>query len=247
MQIDWWTLGLQTVNVLVLVWILSRFLFRPVAAMVAARQEEARHRLDDAARERAAAQAERAKAKAETEQMAAMRVQALATATAAAEEEKAAILARASAEAAKLRTAAEGEIAHLREAEAAQVADRAGRLAVDIAARLLANLPQDIRITGFVDGLVQAVATLPPATRAEIGAAGPVRIKAARQPTDAETEACRAKLAEALGRDVEVVFDADPELVAGLEIETDHALVRSSLRADLDRIAAELTHPAGSP
>jgi F-type H+-transporting ATPase subunit b len=41
MKIDWWTLGLQTINILVLVWILSRFLFRPVSDMIAARQAAA--------------------------------------------------------------------------------------------------------------------------------------------------------------------------------------------------------------
>ena len=38
MQIDWWTLGLQTVNALVLIWLLSRFLFRPIASILAERE-----------------------------------------------------------------------------------------------------------------------------------------------------------------------------------------------------------------
>jgi len=29
MTIDWWTLGLQTVNVAILVWLLQRFFWRP--------------------------------------------------------------------------------------------------------------------------------------------------------------------------------------------------------------------------
>ena len=41
MKIDWWTLGLQAVNVLILVWLLSRFLFKPVAAIIAERQQAA--------------------------------------------------------------------------------------------------------------------------------------------------------------------------------------------------------------
>ena len=36
MQIDWWTLGLQAVNALVLVWLLAHFLFRPVVDAIAA-------------------------------------------------------------------------------------------------------------------------------------------------------------------------------------------------------------------
>ena len=57
MRIDWWTLGLQTVNVLVLVWILSKFLFRPVVAIIDERRAAAAKILTDAeaAKEQAAA------------------------------------------------------------------------------------------------------------------------------------------------------------------------------------------------
>ena len=49
MPIDWWTLALQTVNVLILVWLLARFFCRPVAAMIVAkRQEQASKLLADA-------------------------------------------------------------------------------------------------------------------------------------------------------------------------------------------------------
>jgi F-type H+-transporting ATPase subunit b len=38
MHIDWWTLALQTVNALVLIWILTRFFFHPVMNIIAKRQ-----------------------------------------------------------------------------------------------------------------------------------------------------------------------------------------------------------------
>ena len=41
MHIDWSTLALQTINVLILVWILARFLFRPVREIIAKRQAKA--------------------------------------------------------------------------------------------------------------------------------------------------------------------------------------------------------------
>lgn len=49
MRIDWWTLALQTVNVLILIWILGRFFFRPVADIVTKRQEATDKLLSDAA------------------------------------------------------------------------------------------------------------------------------------------------------------------------------------------------------
>ena len=41
MTIDWWTLGIQTVNVIILIWLLGRFFWRPVAAMIEQRRAAA--------------------------------------------------------------------------------------------------------------------------------------------------------------------------------------------------------------
>jgi len=241
MRIDWWTLGLQTVNALVLIWILSRFLFRPVAAMIAARQAEARRVLDEAAASKAAAESEKRKAEAQEAALAAERGAALNAAAAEAEKQKASILAAAHAEAEKLRTEAKAEIERTRTQDATAAEDRAARLAVDISAKLLARLPDAVRITSFIDGLAAGIAGLPQATRSEIGADGKdVRLTAARALTEAEQDTVRTALESALGRDVSLAIDVDPALIAGLELTTDHAVVRNSLRADLDRLAGEL-------
>ena len=44
MTIDWWTLGIQTVNVVILVWLLGHFFWRPVAAMIEQRRAATRKR-----------------------------------------------------------------------------------------------------------------------------------------------------------------------------------------------------------
>ena len=242
MHIDWWTLALQTINVLILIWILSRFLFTPVANIVKTRQAAAQKLLDEAEAAKAAAVAEREEAAAEAARLASSRGEALKAAATEAEAEKSAILAAARSEAEKLRTTAQADIERTRASEAAAVADRCSRLAVDIAAKLLTHLPDEARIKGFLDGLADGLAALPEATRAGVGANGtPLRLKAARSLTEAETKACRTRLSKVLGRPVDIQVETDPDLIAGLEIETPHAVVRNSFRADLDRIAAELT------
>ena len=40
MNFSWWTFALQAVNFLILIWLLRRFLFKPVTAIVARRKEE---------------------------------------------------------------------------------------------------------------------------------------------------------------------------------------------------------------
>ena len=142
MTIDWWTLGLQTVNVLILVWLLGRFFWRPVAAMIEQRRAAAQQtagRGGGQAREAAAALAE-------IEQHARrLRPGARGDPRRGAREPpkrtRAALLAEAAKEAAALRSEPRRRRS-TREREAAEKAwaERASRLAVDIAERLAARL-----------------------------------------------------------------------------------------------------------
>ncbi|MEW5835104.1 MAG: F0F1 ATP synthase subunit B, partial [Pseudomonadota bacterium] len=52
MKIDFWTLALQAINALVLIWLLSRVLYRPVVRAIAQRRDAAAKLLADAEAER---------------------------------------------------------------------------------------------------------------------------------------------------------------------------------------------------
>ena len=103
MRFDWSTLLLQTINVLVLIWLLRRFLFRPVLDIIVARKEAAEKLLADAAAERERAQSEAEKIARGEAQLAADRNHILADAHAAAESERAQLFERANHEAAEAR------------------------------------------------------------------------------------------------------------------------------------------------
>src|SRR5450432_3984776 len=106
MTIDWWTLGIQTVNVLILVWLLGRFFWRPVAAMIEQRRAAARGQATAAL-----AEIERTRAGFAQEREAI-----LAAAHDAAERAREARLAEAAKEAASLEAAARGAMAKEKEA-----------------------------------------------------------------------------------------------------------------------------------
>src|SRR5262249_26545987 len=150
MQIDWWTLGLQTINAVVLIWLLAHFLFRPVVGAIAARQKAAEQLLTDAKAAKSAAQGDRDKAAAELARLAEQRSDALNAAEAEAEAAKSALLAEARVEADKLRTAAKAEIEAERRTEALAAENRAGQLAVDIASKLLDRLPREASVSAFI-------------------------------------------------------------------------------------------------
>ncbi len=239
MQIDWWTLGLQTINALVLIWLLSRFLFRPIAAILAERRAAAARLMEEAAAKEASARALEEKAQAALAAIASDRAASVKAATVEAEEARRVMLDAARADAERLRANAQAEIERIKKSERQADAERASLLAVDIARRLLERLPASSRVTGFIGGLVDAIDALPQETRADFRRRDAL-LTAARALTDEEETLCRAELAKAFGGPVTFATRADPSLLAGLELENEHTSIRNSLRADLERISAEL-------
>ncbi len=59
MQLDWFTVGAQVFNFVLLVWLLKRFLYRPVLDAVARREEKIQEQLDEARRKEEEAAAAR--------------------------------------------------------------------------------------------------------------------------------------------------------------------------------------------
>jgi F-type H+-transporting ATPase subunit b len=141
MRIDWWTLALQTINLVVLVWLLGRFLLRPLAGIVAERQAAARRLLDDAEAARAAVEAERQSLAGEREAIAAGKAAALAEADREAEARRKALLDAAHAEADGIRDEAQGEAARILAGAERDIGRRAGALAVDICTRAARTRP----------------------------------------------------------------------------------------------------------
>ena len=253
MHIDWWTLALQTVNVLVLIWILARFFFRPVVDIVAKRQEQTNKLLADAvaARQEAAdacADADKARAEIGVE-----RDQLIAEARKSAQMEKANLLAQSSQEIAKLHREAEAAIARERTAAEQAIIARASQLSVEIAQRLLGRLPSKIALSAFLDGLCQELHALSSEERESFTSATAadhaIEVVTAAPLSKEESDHVRDALKAAFGSELAFVFRADPALIAGIEVHSRNTIVRNSWRADIDRIREELgrdKHPRGS-
>ena len=252
MKFDWWTLALQTVNALVLIWILARFFFRPVVNIIAKRQEEANKLLANAAaaREKAAdACADADKAGAE---ISAERDRLFAEARTSAQTEKANLLAQSSQEIAKLHSKAEAAIARDRAAAEQAIIARASELSVEIAERLLGRLPPKVVLSAFLDGLCGALSALPSEARESLASAAAghaIEIVTAMPLSEGEARHVGDALKAAFGSEPPFAFRTDPALIAGIELHSRNTIVRNSWRADLDRIRGELDrdeHARGS-
>jgi F-type H+-transporting ATPase subunit b len=243
MRIDWWTLALQTVNVMVLIWLLSRFLFRPVAEIVAKRQEQAKKILSDAMaarREAADAQADADRMRAE---IAAERDRFISEARNAARAEREDLLAQASQEVAKLRSEAGAAMARDRVAADRQIIMHASELSIEIAQRLLVRLGSKVALSAFLNGLCQELRALSSEARLSFTAAPPdqpVEVVTAVPLSNEEIEDVRRALREVFNLTIPIAFRRDAALIAGVELHGNNTIVRNSWRADLDRLRVEL-------
>jgi F-type H+-transporting ATPase subunit b len=253
MHIDWWTLALQTVNVLVLIWILARFFFRPVVDIVARRQEETNKLLADAAAARQEAASARGDADKERAEIGSERDQLLAEARKSAQLETVNLHAQSTQEIAKLHGEAEAAIARERIAAEQAIIARASELSLEIAQRLLGRLSSKITLSAFLDGLCQELRALSSEERESFTsvtvADHAIEVVTAAPLSKGEMEHVRDALKGAVGSESPFEFRIDPSLIAGIEVHSRNAIVRNSWRADLDRIRKELDrdeHPRGS-
>jgi F-type H+-transporting ATPase subunit b len=242
MTINWWTLGIQAVNVVILIWLLGRFFWRPVAAMIAQRRAAAQQLLSDAEAKRAEASAGLAEVERTRAGFAGERAAILDEARKAADGAREARLAEAEKEAEALRDAAQAAIAKDKQTADEAAAERAARLAVDIARRLAGRLDGPAVRAAFLDWLLAEIRALPEATRIA-AAAGPGLEAISAAPLElAEQQRYAKAIKEALGAEATIAFRADAALIAGLELRGAHLVVANSWRADLASILADLAH-----
>jgi F-type H+-transporting ATPase subunit b len=253
MKFDLWTLALQTVNALVLIWILARFFFRPVVNIIAKRQEEANKLVADAAAAGQAAADARADADETRAEISAERDRLVAEARIAAQQEKANLLAQSSQEIAKLRGDAEAAIARDRLAAGQAIITDASELSVEIAQRLLGRLPSGMVLAAFLGGICQELRALSSEKRETITAATAaghaIEVVTAEPLSKKEVAKVADALTAAFGSKLPFAFRTDTALIAGIELHSRNTIVRNSWRADLDRIREELDrdeHTRGS-
>src|SRR5208282_6802242 len=88
MLIDWFTVGAQALNFIILVWLLKRFLYKPILDAVDAREKRIAAELADADKQKAAARLEREEFQHKNEEFDKQRTELLKIATAEAQSER---------------------------------------------------------------------------------------------------------------------------------------------------------------
>lgn len=243
MQIDWWTLALQTINFLVVVWLLSRFLYRPVRRMIAERETADRAAAEAA--EAKAAEAEKVRQDYE-EKRAALEGEMTrreAELHAAMARERDGALAAARAEAERMRADAAARIAREEEEALDSLKDRITDLAATLATRALEG--RGTAGTADLETLQRRIAEMQGEVRAALsrdlrqGGRGLTVVLAAPL-TAADEDGWRKGLTEALGGGFAIAFEVEPTLIGGAELRFPHAVLSDTVADRLRRAVDEL-------
>ena len=246
MRIDWWTLGLQAINFLVLVVLLRRFLYQPVARAIARRKEQTEKAIADAAAATTRADEERKQLATERAAWPAERERLLAEVRAevAAERLRAVDATRAEVEA--IRVAARDKLADEHAAATADLRHHAVELALELAASILRASASTAVAEALVGGLADRLGALPAEElgRLRVQVSNGHTLEIVTAPAlgvDAEAR-LRARMAERLGPDAHVAFAFDDQLIAGAELRFPSTVITLSWRDALDRARKELEH-----
>jgi F-type H+-transporting ATPase subunit b len=245
------TIGFQVVNFLLLLFLLRRYLWKPVRATIERRQKE----IEDAGAgllERATAADETRAAREATAGAADHeRARLLAEAAVALARDREEVLARARAVTDAERRAAHEKLDEERILAAKELTDATLDVTLTLARRLLGEV-RGAAITGaFLDRIYEHLEGLPAAElaslRASLEASPSPRIVVATAPAldDAAKAQAEAHLAARFGPAVKLDFVVDEALIAGAELRFPHARLGHSFQHSLAAARRELTAHGG--
>ncbi len=244
MHFDWSTFALQTVNFAILVWLLHRFLYKPVLGLVDARRAEIEKQFAEVHEAEAHVEAERAAVAAERNGIAGERAAAIKDAIARAEQEAASRREQADREAAELLADARKGLNHERARALTEAQREALDLGAQIAGRLLAQVPMVLRAEAWIERIEHYLADLPTAQvdalRRQLANGVALKVvTAAALPADV-IELWSARLRRSFGSDIAVEYGVDAGLIAGAELHFPNAILRFSWQTALDAMRAEI-------
>jgi F-type H+-transporting ATPase subunit b len=257
MLIDWFTVGAQTVNFLILVWLMKRFLYQPVLAAISAREQKIAGELQQAADAKTQAEKEREDLRTQTEALQAQREQLMGAAASDADSQRKKLLEDARKESQELRSRSIAALTAEQAELQLEVVSRTREEAFALTRKILTDLA-DTGLEGqMLEVFVRRVASLNDAQRAQIiPPPGSAHSRAAVLRSAFElTPAQRADIAAALSRwpceGATLQFETAPHLISGLELTVDGQKLAWNATAylvTLDEKAQELlTHFEGVP
>ncbi len=243
MNFSWWTFALQATNFLILVWLLQRFLFKPVKAIVARRKEEISRALTEVSAEKESAERVRHELEAQRSQIRAERQKTIDEGRAQLSAERQKIIEETRNETEKIRDQALKRLEGERVAASDALLERTITLATNLAERLLREAAVPSIEQPFLGRLIDYLDRMPAEERAKLcpkANASALLVTTAHPLGIQEQLQWREQLENRFDTDLSITFTADAALIAGTVITFPHAILRFNWRDSLAVAVKEL-------
>jgi len=255
MIIDWFTVGAQTLNFLVLMWLLKRFLYKPILHAIEEREKRIATELANADKQKAEAQKESNEFQQKNEEFDRQRDALLNKAMDEVKAERERLLdeARDTAEAlrAKRLEALRNEEHNLRQA----ISRRTQQEVFAIARKALTDLATTSLEERLVEAFTRRLRELDDQTKESLAKAlktgsNPAFVRSAYDLPVEQQEAIQNALNETFSAEIPVLFETAPDLICGIELTTNGQKVAwsiadylSSLKEGVDELLKEKAEP----
>lgn len=225
MLIDWFTVAAQVVNFLILVWLLKRFLYKPILHAIDAREQRIAAQLADADATKAAAQQERDAFQHKNEAFDQQRASLLSQATDEAQVERQRLLDEARQVAEALRAERQDALKREQQSLNVEIARRTRKEVFAIARKTLTDLAGTTleqrmsevftrRLRALADDLKEDL------VNALSASSEPVLVRSAFDLPPEQRAAIQSALNDIVSAQVQVRFETAPEVIGGIELST---------------------------
>jgi F-type H+-transporting ATPase subunit b len=222
MLIDWFTVIAQAGNFLILVWLLKRFLYKPVLAAIDAREAKIAAALKDADLKKTEAQLERDNFKAKSDVLEAHRAEFLRKASEEADAERGRLLDAARRDAGALRAKLDAALKSERTEINREIASRTQQEVFALTQQALADLADASLEDRIVDVFLLRLRQMPTEERAVFLTGKPglfsVAVISAFDLPAPKRAAIETAVKECLGAQVQLTFTTQPGLISGIEL-----------------------------
>jgi F-type H+-transporting ATPase subunit b len=223
MLIDWFTVAAQVVNFLILVWLLKRFLYRPILDAIDAREQRIASALADADAKKTDAEQERDAFQHKNAAFEQQRAALLTQAIDAAQAERLRLLDAARQASDSLRAKRQEALISEQQNLRAALARRTQEEVFAIARKALADLAGATLEARMADVFLRRLRELDDTAMAGLKSAfrassSPLLVRTAFTLQPEQCSAIETALKETLGREMQVQFETAPDLVSGIEI-----------------------------
>lgn len=227
MLIDWFTVGAQAVNFLILVWLMKRFLYGPVLAAIDAREKKIAGELKEAADSKDRAGKEREDLRAQTEALQGRRAELLRAASVDAESQHQRLLEDAHREAQELRVKSLAALTAEQTELRLEIVSRARREAFALTRKTLTGLADTSLEDRMLEVFIHRVGDLNEAQKVQLIApplatrARTAVLRSAFELTPAQQTRATAAFREWPCGGATLTFEAASDLISGVELVVD--------------------------